>query len=59
MSLDESTDTSKKPLPGDAEALCTPWERAELEKSQQRRGRFFYVSSQNIFFHCTFELDMI
>lgn len=45
-----SADTRKKPAPGDAEALCTTGETAELEKSQERRGRIFSVSSQNIFF---------
>lgn len=50
MSLDESTDTRKELLLGDAEALCTTGETGDLEKSQQRRGRIFYVSSQNILF---------
>lgn len=45
--LDESR--RKKPLPGDAEALCTAGGAAQLEKRPQRRGRIFYVSSQNIF----------
>lgn len=54
MSLDESADTQKKPVPGDAEALCTIGEAAELEKSQQQRGRIFNVSSQNIFFTAFF-----
>lgn len=64
MSLDESTDTWKKPLLGDAEARRTTGETAELEKSQQRRGRIFYVSSQNVFFTVFFKwirssLDLI
>lgn len=50
MSLDESTDTRKELLLGDAEALCTTGETGDLEKSQQRRGRIFYVSSQNTLF---------
>lgn len=50
MSPGESKGRQKKAVLGDAEALRTTGETTELEKSQQRRGRIFYVSSQSIFF---------
>lgn len=46
MSLDQLRNTQKNPVLGDAGALCTMEERAELEKIQQRRGRILHVPSQ-------------
>lgn len=45
MSLDESTATGRKPLLVDAEGLWT----ARGTAKPQRRGRIFYLSSQNTF----------